>query len=358
MELETYESLVDALDRSGLEKRVIGHAIDGLPMYCLRAGGNRLPSVLITAGAHADEPSGVFGVVRLLSQLCTDHATYIIPCRDPMGWGGFGRYLGFALGTSVSLVDHQHVERILREAGDVVYEERSFLVALVGDIGFATMDPSEEIGSWAIMRRLSDLVKAQPDVLERLRGKRVILPANAPGCPGCEKFDRAYTTIVTDTGRVANLNRLFSAEQSVPEVDSVRALVDTVKPGLTLDCHEGFGDKFYLFTTLTIDPRWIELAQSITGAVASRGQPLARLQELSREMGPDTVATLTEIGDGILAHKPSTELEDSLGGYCGRYGPSFTLESGMFNSLERRADFQVWGVLAALETWERQNTLQ
>lgn len=358
MELETYESLVDALDRSGLEKRVIGNAIGRQPMYCLRAGGDRLPSVLITAGAHADEPAGVFGVVRLLSQLRTNHATYIIPCRDPMGWGGYNRYLGFALGTRISLLDHQGVERILHEAGDVVYEKRSFLVALIGDIGFATMDPSEEIGSWAIMRRLSDLLKAQPDVVERLRGKRVILPANAPGCPGCEEFDRAYTTFVTDTGRVANLNRLFSAEQSVPEVDCVRALVDTVKPGLTLDCHEGFGDKFYLFTTFSDEPRWIELAQSITGAVTSRGLPLARLRELSREMGPDTVATLTEIGDGILAHRPSSELDDSLSGYCGRYGPSFTLESGMFNSLERRADFQVWGVLAALDTWQRQNMLQ
>src|SRR5437588_913483 len=145
---ETNEDIQQHIQKSGHKSSVIHRAANGLPIYCVQLGGSKSPPIVITAGSHASEPAGVVGALRLLTELKTDHAVYVVPNRDPMGLEGYHRYLKFALGgeephfsTNTELAD------LLRQRGQVVHDDRNLIVNYLSAL-------PQEISKFGIRREM------------------------------------------------------------------------------------------------------------------------------------------------------------------------------------------------------------
>jgi len=100
-EPEPFRSHSDMLGRllqRGHKPRVLGHTPDHEPLVVIECGGDKMPPILISAGAHSTEQAGVSSAVELADELQTEHRVYILPCRDPMGMNGFNHVLSLGLG--------------------------------------------------------------------------------------------------------------------------------------------------------------------------------------------------------------------------------------------------------------------
>jgi hypothetical protein len=299
--------------------------------------------------------------MSLAGDLQSEHAVYIVPNRDPWGLEGFESCVAFALGEEIRLHDHSDVEWVLTTKGHVLYNERGLLVALLGDLAFATMRTTEIPWSgccYYIARALRSALESERDLTEALRGKRVILPANLPLSEGSRLFDKALTFYVTEAGIPTHLNRMFDHSDAPVEVECVRQLLDEVRPGLILDLHEGFGGRFYQFVPTLTDPRVRELAEEMAGAILKRGQTTSDLEELRPLfMTPEELALAEYAGDGIFVTTLSLPGEgQSFCHYALRHGPSLTTETGLHNDLANRVQLQLWAAQAALDKFEREST--
>ena len=102
-----YTELLERLDAKGHSYQILGCAPDGQPLVCVRAGGDKTPAILISAGSHSTEQAGVSAAMELIDTLDTDHQVYIIPCRDPIGLNGFAYALSLSLGEVPQLADKE-----------------------------------------------------------------------------------------------------------------------------------------------------------------------------------------------------------------------------------------------------------
>jgi len=354
---DTNDDVLQLVRESGRDYEVIATTVYGLELLCVRAGGAKEPPILITAGSHAGEPAGVQAALSLMDSLETDHAVYIVPMRDPFAWGGFGRCLGLALGQEVTIENHDGAEKCLADRGTVVYREAesSLVISLVGDLIFASVRPPQDPSTRVVLeQRLRKLMSDDPTLALLLIGMRACWPCNETEVEGCGDFDRAFSSFVTPQGVMADLNRQFSFAYPPTEVSCMRDLVDSLRPGLILDLHEGFGSQFYAFADLGEEPdEAVEIGSAILGSVLDGENHLYRLSHL--------VTVFPEIGERLTEPVPGLmvgAIEDpgqgaSFGTYCHRYGPCFTLESGMYKPLAARVEQIVAGSTAAISTFEK-----
>ena len=142
-EPEPFRSHSDMLGRllqRGHKPRVLGHTPDHEPLVVIEGGGDKLPPILISAGAHSTEQAGVSAAVELADELQTEHRVYILPCRDPMGMNGFNHVLSLGLGgvlPELSTVDE--AAALLREKGEVLWDKGGRLLALLGDHAYTVL---------------------------------------------------------------------------------------------------------------------------------------------------------------------------------------------------------------------------
>jgi hypothetical protein len=343
----------DVLGRArelGLPEEVIGHAPDGTPIVAFRSGGDRQPAIVVSAGAHGDEPSGPLGALALLSELDTDRTVYTVPVRDPLGWNGYRRALGFALGRPVELPDHDAAEALLRSQGRVLLDEAGILIVEIGGLGFAFKRPAPDtIGPREIWNGLGVLLAERPELIGPLLGLRLILPSNLAGIEGCSHFDRAYTVLVTPSGLPGNLNRFFGGWMQPPEVAGVQRLFERVGAGLVLDLHEGQGSDFYLFVSGTFGDEARHLAETMIAAVAADGHDITTLERLAARLTPEIVASLRSEGPGILrGDLGGGDAGDSFSSFASRTAIGFTTETGRWTSLATRVQQQVVAVQATV----------
>ena len=360
---DTNEDLLDLVRQSGRDYEVIAKTIYGLEIVCVRAGGEKKPAIVITAGAHAGEPAGVLVALSLINTLETEHAVYIVPLRDPFAWGGFARCLGFALGAEVVIESHEDAERLLAERGTVVHreEEDSLIISFIGDLVFASMRPTPPdrvgaiLGPRSIERRLNRAMREKPELVSVLAGKRACWPSNCTGVEGVGDFDRAFSAFVTSQGAIADLNRHFTFAYPPLEVACVRDLVDRVKPGLILDIHEGQGSKFYLWTSPYEEGADRgKIAEAILGAVVEQGGELYRLEELAKRLGPEMAERLKEPVPGLIVGPVhNVQQGASFEAYCQRYGDAFSFEPGRWKPLAERVEEELAGALAGVSEFER-----
>jgi hypothetical protein len=369
---DTYDEVLETVERSGRPYRVLGHAPGGNPLVAVETGGEREPAVFVTAGAHATEHAGVCAAVELIEELETDHRTYVVPTRDPVGLNGYEYALELGLGEGVEATSYGQVETLLREEGELLVEEGEFLLSLVGDHAYASHPPSDE--GIPVLMRLKEFTETHPEVLERLAGRRVYATPSLEGVDGSEGLDRAYTIVVDTDGMPLHLNRFFTTDWAPPESRSVRRLMDDVRPGLTFDNHEttGHEDRYHISLrpqrTDELDRREREVALEITSTVSEAGATLATDEDVlseptrtvAHDADPPDEPFYSRAGDGAYWVDPNLTSPPRLGeglnatDYAAeKYGLAYTLETGMYGSLEHRTRAAVRSVQTGVRAFER-----
>lgn len=339
------------LQESECEIRQLGTLIGGLPMLCAVTGGNKLPAILITAGAHADEIAGVHAALTLVREIQSKHRVYIIPVRDPFGFEGYRANLDYALGREAAIKGPADVYAILK-GHHVLFEDKTYILSQVGEFAFA-YDVGVDFPTSSVARRIDTLVKTDSRLLATLASaKRVIAPWNLP----MPRFGDSYKQgargmIVTSAGFVGNFNRFFDLDDAPPEVRYPRALVDEIQPGLVLDLHEGYGQGFYLYKPESSNPLTECIIHALTSAVEDRGGHLLSPTELQPYWGPSLGSDRTFFGRGTFLSGHTTKSDFVQ--YClSKSAIAFTFETGGLCPVEWRADLQFWAAMAAIQEWE------
>ena len=336
-----YSDLLEFIEHQGHKMRVLGRAPDGAPIVSIKAGGEKEPAIFISAGSHSTEHAGVGAAVELIDQLLTEHRTYVIPCRDPMGLNGFAYVLSLSLGEEPSLASEADVEAILRERGEVVYEEGETLLVIIGEYGYST-------------RGLYGRLKDSAPLLEPLKGRRIFFPSRAESVEGTAPCQRAYTLIVSPSGEVLHLNRFHDTPWAPVESRCTRNLMAEIHPGLTLDLHEHGGSGFWFSARHQrndADEKWEQrMADAIIQAVAESGAELMQEDYLPGSFftkGQRSVYWLNpqKRGEGL-------NLADFA---ASKYGPSFTIETGMMGSFQHRMGNAMLAAQTAVKIFEERH---
>ena len=192
------QELLERIDRMGKPVTRLGQTVDSAPIISVQAGGDKEPAIFITAGSHSTEQAGVSAAVDLIEGLDTDHAVHVIPSRDPVGMNGFAYALKLALGSAGEITSFDQAEPLLREAGEVLFEEDGMVLSLIGEYGYAINRPSKAVvcPQWAFYRRLQKLSREEPSVLEPLKSRRLFQAPGQSGVKGTGDFGRAYTLVI------------------------------------------------------------------------------------------------------------------------------------------------------------------
>lgn len=239
--------------------------------------------------------------------------------------GRVHKRLGRVLGQALKVSNNQQASELLHRHTTIVYEKSDVTVGILDDLAFASISDGPYMSFELSRNVLPELTRQDPGLRDQLAGKRVLLPANIPYPEGRGCFDwGGNSAYITPDGKAAHFNRLFDSDPAPVEVASVRAFMDRVKPGLTLDLHEGFGSKFYLFVP-GADSRHLQIAQAMMRAVREVGMELSTYDELLPLWGAHA-REITLAADGIFIHAPSSV---SFSGYAARFGPAVTTEPGM-----------------------------
>lgn len=95
----TVESLVTRIDTIAQSPHLVGKVFAELtygdtrfPLWVFEWGKSELPSIIIQAGVHGDEPGGIEAALRLLETLAegavplSQHRLVVIPCANPSGF--------------------------------------------------------------------------------------------------------------------------------------------------------------------------------------------------------------------------------------------------------------------------------
>ncbi len=367
---ESYDELLERVAQSGRPTRELGLAPDGSPIIAVRSGGEKEPAIFITAGSHSTEQAGVSAAVELIERLDTEHRVYTIPARDPIGLNGYGYALSLGLGETPSFDSFEEVEEILRGKGEVLFDEDDMVLALIGECGFASSRPAPQrlCPQWFFYQKLQELEKAQPEIIEPLKGRRIYMTPGQSGVEGTGDFGRAYTLIVSPEGEVLHLNRFHDTAWAPVEARCARHLMAEIEPGISFDLHESqfMQGRYWLSARHQQDPEnqtWEErIARKTIQAIAAAGGVLAEDRDvvvLSTLEGVEGEATLeqtwfTRSEKGVYWLDANIRGEGvNLADHASRtYGLAFGTEMGMYGSFEHRVSLGMLTVQSAVLVFE------
>ena len=244
----TTEAVFEKLRQSGNPLQEWGRAVDGSPMLAARTGGSKGPAIFITAGSHCTETAGVHSALNLLEMLETEHEVHVLPLRDPFGFAGVNHCLSFAARQSIQVNSHLQALEILQRQARLLWSEGELCLFLLGEIGFLwhSLRLPSESRFIAMHSRMLKLATEEPGVFEPLRGKRVMLLNAMPDVEGTGEIGRCWHAAVSATGEWLHLNRFFGRADAPGEVAAVDQILQSLRPGLTLDLHEGNGSGFWM----------------------------------------------------------------------------------------------------------------
>ncbi|MCE9530931.1 MAG: hypothetical protein K8T89_07385 [Planctomycetes bacterium] len=335
---QRYADLLDLLKKRGHKFQVVGHAPDRSPLVVVRAGGDKKPGIFISAGSHSTEHAGVRTAVELLDQLKTKHQVYVYPCRDPIGLNGFNYALSMALGEDPALKSVEEAETLIRKQGDIHFDEGGALLTSIGEYGFATQG-------------LLGRFKKGDKVLEPLLGRRIYYLTHSKDMPGSGPLERAYTLIVTPDGEVLHLNRFHDTSWAPIEVRCARRLMAEIQPGLTFDLHEYGGDAFW-FSTRKQRTEQDEVWEQRMAREAIRAVGLSGVKLAAENYSPGASFSRLERGVyGLDATKRGEGL-NLVDFAASKYGPGFTVETGMRQPFEQRVQMSMLTVKTAVKVFE------
>jgi len=317
-----YADLLDRIEKKNHPMTVLGIAPDGAPIISIQTGGDKTPAIFISAGSHATEQAGVSAALALVDQLNTEHQVHILPSRDPIGMNGFAYALGLSLDKEPPLASLEDAHDFLHTHGEVLYEKDETLLVLIGEYGYSTHG------------LLGTFAKGDA-CLEPLQGRRIFFPSRDTSIEGTAPLQRAYTLIVTPDSEVLHINRFHDTPWAPVECRCTRRLMAQIQPALTLDLHEYGGEAFWFSARhqqTAEDETWEKrMAVAMLEAIAGSGAPMVSADYLHKsffEKDEDGVQWLLakNRGEGL-------NLADFA---ADRYGPAFTIETGMKAGFQNR----------------------
>lgn len=360
--LSTAEVL-DALQASGKPLRKWGEALDGTPLLSVRCGGDKQPAIFITAGAHCTETAGVHAALNLLHMLETEHEVYVLPLRDPFGFSGVNHCLSFAAGRPVEVSNHQEALDYLLDHAELLWQEGEMRIFKLRGIGFVWHAPQlpSVTRFTSVHSRLLSLAQNEPNVLKPLWGKRLMLLNAMPDVEGTGEIGRCWHGVISERGEYLHLNRFFGRKDAPAEVVAVDRLMQTIRPGLTCDLHEGNGTGFWLpIPKPMANPEWVfQMAKAFFEYIHERGYPITTYEEwmstdetVGKNYSPDWMKPEPRLPgffwcDGLLRGEGY-----NLCDYALQFGIGFGTEAPMVQPLIMRVDGITNGVLAAIRVWE------
>jgi hypothetical protein len=356
----TSTSVHAAIRSSGKPVRRLGTTFGGEEVLCFETGGERLPPILITAGAHTPEAAGVVAALRLLEELETDRKTYIVPLRDPFGFNDFDYCLSYLLGRPTAVASHAETVDLVRRSGELLWDRDSLAIGLLGEAAIVTMETGDDpLGYDLVLGYLNLALAAEPALIHALSGRRFFVPALMPISEGTGRYGRTYTGFVSPEGKTLSISQFFDRDDAPPEVAGLRTLVDEIRPGITFDCHEDGGQGFYLPARRKPDEpeRSERIVRAMRDAVAASGYPLADLAshvERAKRYRPYWPIYHTDSGEPGLFWTEA--LKRGIGyilvDYVLRYGFAMPTETGAELPLADRAACHVRAVLSGLRAYE------
>ncbi len=336
----TYAELLEHIQKKGHTPRVLSYAPDKAPIVSIKSGGEKEPAIFITAGSHSTEHAGVAAAVELIDQLDTEHQVYVIPTRDPIGMNGYPYALSLVLGVEPSLNSFEELEAILRNQGEIFYDEEDSLLVLIGEYGFANCN------------LLGRLKNAPSEILTPFKGRRIFTPARR-SVEGAGHFQRAYTLIVSPEGELLHLNRFHDMAWAPVEVRCARRLMAEIQPGISFDLHESMGieERYWLSARRQQDGEneaWEQrIARETIQAIADSGTTLVK-----DEYSPGSFFTSSERGVYWLDASKRGEGLNLMDYAASFYGLAFGTEMGMFSSFEKRVSLGILTVQSAVKVFE------
>jgi len=338
--LTSYAEVLSLLEKRGRKYRVLGRAPDQSPIVAVKCGGDKLPAILISGGAHSTEHAGALATIEVIEQLKTDHTVWVVPARDPIGLSGYRHALSLGLGESPRLESVDELEEFLRRHGEVLVDADGTLLVLIGEYGYAN-------------RGLLHKFEKGAPFLEPLRGRRIWYASKRTDTPGSAPLERAYTLIVTPDGEILHLNRFHDTRWAPAEVRCLRNLMAEVRPALTFDLHEHDHGAFYWMSArkqrTEDDEIWERrMAAEAARAVAAGGSELA-----PDSYSPGSFFEKLERGVFWLDAGKRGEGLNLVDFAAKQYGPAFTIETGMQCPFEERVRQHLLVVKTAVGVFER-----
>lgn len=339
----------------GVPVRTLGHTVFGDPVIAARRGPGTGPEMMITAGAHAGEPSGVYEAVEALADWDDRLGLTVIPLRDPFAFEGMARCLERVTGVLPNLADHHELHRFLGDhAVATVCRDNDFILVDLGSALAASMLPADPpAGPRLIEARINQLLAAEPQLVTALSGRRVFYPSNAgPTSEDVNDFDRAFSAEISSEGLIRDMNRRFGRPDAPAEVRLVADLAESVKPCAILDLHEGQGDSFYLFVSeYGTDARTTRYADAIMDRLEASGTHPTTLDDVVARLGERVRDSFTEGRPGILVERKEQRApEGHFSSFAAKFGPAITVESGRWAPLAQRIAIHREAAAATVES--------
>lgn len=350
-----------ALESTGLPLQEWGTALDGTAMVSARAGGDRQPAIFLTAGAHCTETAGVHASLELLTTLETAHELHVLPLRDPVGFGGVSHCLSLAAGEEISVTDPQMSLDVLRERANLLWSEGNLYLFQWGEVGFVWGPPTPGLETfWAQFALTGRLPVEAPDVLRSLLGRSIFFLNVNSTIEGSGALERCYHTVLGADGQWLHLNRFFGQADAPPEVVAVDKLIQTVRPGLTVDLHEGNGEGFWMPIPrpATGQDRALRMTRAFFSYIEEKGYPVESYEHWQASNGieaadPDWMVPEPEL-EGMFWLQQELRAEGpNLMTYAATVGMGYGTEGPMEQPLAMRVDGLTEGIRRAIGVWEQ-----
>ena len=353
--------VIEALHASGKPLHEWGRAVEGTPLLAAQTGGEKLPPIFITAGSHAPETAGVHAALNLLRSLDTEHVTYILPLRDPLGFSGVNGSLSFASGGRVDLPNYDAALEYLGAHGTLLWREDTLHIFKLGAMGFVwdTPQPGAE-RMMSMNARLVTLVREDPEALRALRGARVMVMCASEGVEGTGEMGRCWHGVLSTQGEWLHLNRFFGRADAPPEVAAVDSLMQQMRPGLTCDLHEGNGRGFWMPMRRQSNPELVfEMTRAYFDYIHARGYPITTYEEWAgsdRNVGKNYTPSWMQPEPRLpgLFWADGTQRNEgyNLIDYSCLFGIGYGTEAPLARPLAERVDGITHGIQAAIRVWE------
>jgi hypothetical protein len=342
--------------------QIAGETKLGLPILMIYRDGRGRP-VIITAGAHATEPSGVSAALHILENWNYSFPLYMFPLRDPLGCQSYATCLSHAIYKPIAFDGYDELNELLLQYADKVYiQNDGFLLVGINGLLFTNIRyRAEDAGPRQNERYINKFLADHPALLPEFIGRRVICPANMPDRSETVRcYERAFTAEISNAGVFSDMNRRFGSNEEPPEVEILRKTVDRVVPGLVLDLHEGFADSYYFFTSNYSGSEETRLYLELMSAACAQEFPkgpwrlsnlLTAMPELKSQY-KEPKPGIIETTDGHYGGGASKIVGTNFSAYCSRYCPATTIESGIDNTFKRRVQVHLLCAKAALDHYE------